>query len=39
MKTDSYIENELEPLLCKMRTAKQKQLLKSHFLAKRNLYA
>jgi hypothetical protein len=26
-KNESYIENELDPLLCKMRTTKQKQLL------------
>jgi hypothetical protein len=31
-KSDSYIENQLESLLCRMCTAKQKQLLKSHFL-------
>ena len=30
-KADSYIENQLESLLFRIRTAKQKQLLKSHF--------
>jgi len=35
----NYIKNELDPLLCKIRTAKQKQLLTSHFLdLKQNLY-
>jgi hypothetical protein len=31
-KADSYIENQLELLLGRMRTATQKQLLKSNFL-------
>ena len=32
------IEAELEPLLCKMRTKKQKQLLTSHFLDLKETY-
>ena len=36
--SDSYIQDELEPLLYKMRTAKQKQLLASHFLDLKEIY-
>jgi len=36
--SDFYTQNELEPLLYKMRTAKQKQLLSSHFLDLKETY-
>ena len=36
--SDSYTQDELEPLLYKMRTAKQKQLLASHFLDLKETY-
>jgi len=36
--SDSYIQDELEPLLYKMRTAEQKQLLASHFLDLKEIY-
>ena len=36
--SDSYIENQLESLLCRMRTAKQKQLLTSYFLDLKQTY-
>tara|TARA_B100000780_G_C20893409_1_gene355556 strand:+ start:168 stop:443 length:276 start_codon:yes stop_codon:yes gene_type:complete len=34
----TYTQDELEPLLYKMRTAKQKQLLASHFLDLKETY-
>jgi hypothetical protein len=36
--SDFYTQNELEPLLYKLRTAKQKQLLSSHFLDLKETY-
>lgn len=36
--SDFYTQDELEPLLYKMRTAKQKQLLSSHFLDLKKTY-
>ena len=36
--SDSYTQDELEPLLYKMRTEKQKQLLASHFLDLKETY-
>ena len=36
--SDFYTQDELEPLLYKMRTAKQKQLLSSHFLDLKETY-
>ena len=37
-KLNSYVESELDPLLCKIRTTKQKQLLTYHFLDLKETY-